>query len=35
LDKELIAIADLWLAEGFTAPAGELGFEIAWLPDVQ
>ena len=35
MDDELIAIADLWLAEGFTAPAGELGFEIAWLPDVQ
>lgn len=35
VDGDLIAVADLWLAEGFVASEGELGFEISWLPDVQ
>ena len=33
VDDELIAVADLWIADAYTANAGDLGYKINWLPD--
>ena len=33
LDDELIAVADLWVADSFAAQAGDLGYELAWTPE--
>ena len=33
VDDELIAVADLWVADEFIAEAGDLGFEISWEPE--
>ena len=30
VDNELIAVADLWVADEFSAEAGDLGFKISW-----
>ncbi|WP_455216957.1 tRNA lysidine(34) synthetase TilS [Kaarinaea lacus] len=32
LGDELIAVADLWIAEGFQAEPGSLGYAISWAP---
>jgi hypothetical protein len=33
VDDELIAVADLWIADGYTSNTGDLGYEISWLPE--
>jgi tRNA(Ile)-lysidine synthase len=30
LEDELLAVADLWVAEGYDALAGDLGYEVIW-----
>lgn len=32
LNDELIAVADLWIAEGYVASPGNLGYEVIWEP---
>lgn len=32
VDNDLIAVADLWIADGFSAESGALGLEISWEP---
>jgi tRNA(Ile)-lysidine synthase len=33
VDDELIAVADLWIADGYASNMGDLGYEINWLPE--
>ena len=33
VDDELIAVANLWIADGYTANSGDLGYEICWVPE--
>ena len=33
VDDELIAVANLWIADGYVSIAGDLGYEINWLPE--
>jgi hypothetical protein len=33
VDDELIAVANLWIADGYTANLGDLGYEISWVRD--
>lgn len=35
VDDELIAVANLWIADGYASNKGELGYEINWLPEKQ
>lgn len=32
LDNELIAVADLWVAEGYQSQPGSLGYQVRWEP---
>ena len=32
LDDDLIAVADLWVAEGYQAQPGSLGYDVLWEP---
>jgi tRNA(Ile)-lysidine synthase len=33
VDDELIAVADLWISDGYASNTGDLGYEIKWLPE--